>query len=177
MTRIAIAATMTLALTAFGQDARSGLVVHEWGTFTAVYGADGAMMEWRPLVGDDLPDFVYDRATVVPRVVGKGKEEYVTYERMETPVLYFYTDRETPIDVTVRFPKGLITEWYPFIYDLKPALGNAAPEVRDGSVRWFGTVIPNASAKLPSHGESNHYYHARETDAAVVRVKDSRREE
>jgi hypothetical protein len=39
--------------------ATSGLVVHEWGTFTSVAGRDGAAMEWAPLSGTpDLPCFV-----------------------------------------------------------------------------------------------------------------------
>ena len=32
---------------------------------------------------------------------------------METPVIYFYSDREQTVNVRVRFPHGLITEWYP----------------------------------------------------------------
>src|SRR5262245_28134300 len=36
------------------------LIVHEWGTFTAVAAADGQAMSWRPLTGpSDLPAFVY----------------------------------------------------------------------------------------------------------------------
>ena len=34
------------------------LVVHEWGTFTSVSGSDGVRLEFRPLVGDDLPNCV-----------------------------------------------------------------------------------------------------------------------
>ena len=33
---------------------------------------------------------------------------------LETPVLYFYTDRETKASVKVDFPKGWVTEWYPY---------------------------------------------------------------
>jgi hypothetical protein len=179
MTRIALATVLAIGLTASAQDAPD-LVVHEWGTFTAVYGADGTMMEWRPLIGEDLPSFVYDRATIVPRVQSGGKKEMVSYERMETPVLYFYTDRETAVDVSVRFPKGLITEWYPLVHDLQPAIAKSAPPVRDGAVRWWGTVLPKASPALPTAGDSNHYYHARETDSAVVRVRgygDDKRDE
>src|SRR5438067_10505692 len=40
--------------------AASGLVVHEWGTFTSIAGKDGVALEWRPLNGaSDLPKFVY----------------------------------------------------------------------------------------------------------------------
>ncbi|HIK92924.1 MAG TPA: hypothetical protein EYG03_13225, partial [Planctomycetes bacterium] len=37
------------------------LVVHEWGTFTNFSGSDGVKLEYRPLVDNDLPDFVLDR--------------------------------------------------------------------------------------------------------------------
>lgn len=30
---------------------------------------------------------------------------------METPVIYFYTDKDTRVSVKVDFPKGWITEW------------------------------------------------------------------
>ncbi len=32
---------------------------------------------------------------------------------METPVIYFYSPREVVASVQVRFPYGVITEWYP----------------------------------------------------------------
>ena len=36
--------------------AASGLIVHEWGTFTSIAGKDGVALEWRPLNGSsDLP--------------------------------------------------------------------------------------------------------------------------
>ena len=33
---------------------------------------------------------------------------------METPVLYFYSDKEQRATVRVDFPQGWITEWYPY---------------------------------------------------------------
>lgn len=39
-------------------------LVHEWGTFTSFAGSDGAKLEFRPLVDNDLPPFV-DRKSVV----------------------------------------------------------------------------------------------------------------
>src|SRR5205085_8877931 len=78
------------------------LTVHEWGTFTAIAGRDGKPLEWRPLVGpSDLPSFVYDLGGVQE---GKGlRHGYQCFKcqeatiRMETPVLYFYADRETTL--------------------------------------------------------------------------------
>ena len=101
-----------------GQGATSELVVHEWGTFTSVPDIHGAATEWRPLTApNDLPGFVYTTARaggdggVAPRQQTKRSIESTV--RMETPVIYFYTGRETKISVKVGFPTGTITEWYP----------------------------------------------------------------
>src|SRR5438552_11805839 len=96
---------------------RDPLIVHEWGTFTTVAGAEGASLEWRPLVsGNELPGFVYDLHALsrgaglrfVPR-----KDAMAALVRMETPVIYFYAEHETNVSVQVGFPDGTITEWYP----------------------------------------------------------------
>ena len=75
----------------------AGLVVHEWGTFTAVAGPDGAPTTWHPLQGpSDLPGFVYsaddlqDGLRLPPGYRNKGDPSVV---RMETPVIYLYMER------------------------------------------------------------------------------------
>ena len=90
------------------------LVVHEWGTFTSFSGSDGFHLGFRPLVDNDLPDFVFDRARQAdwPGVLFT-KKKITARQRMETPVTYFYTDREREVDVSVGFPQGLLTEFYP----------------------------------------------------------------
>ena len=103
-----------------------GLVAHEWGTFTSVQGSDGVLLDWRPLETSRLPGFVYNwskpglnRMQAGPFAFTKGG--MVTQQRMETPVIYFYSDRARTIDVSVEFPKGLITEWYPQAAQIGPA--------------------------------------------------------
>jgi hypothetical protein len=86
----------------------NNLTVHEWGTFTSVAGEDGSSVEWDTLsCKDDLPGFV--------NAVGyRGfKFRLQGTVRMETPVIYFYSPREMEARVQVRFPFGVITEWYP----------------------------------------------------------------
>jgi hypothetical protein len=86
----------------------SGLTVHEWGTFTSVAGVGGAPLSWNALgCGDDLPKFVNDYGY-------RGfKWTLNATVRMETPVIYFYSSRDVDAQVKVRFPQGLITEWFP----------------------------------------------------------------
>src|SRR5215813_1038009 len=87
--------------------------VHEWGTFTSIAGEDGAPISWQPFGGPtDLPCFV-NRFGVSKEALSATKEALSATVRMETPVLYFYSERETPANVKVSFPKGQITEWYP----------------------------------------------------------------
>ena len=117
--------SFTLAIRAVAAD--SGLVAHEWGTFTSVQGGDGKLVEWRPLQTSKLPGFVYDwsraglgRVRASQLVYGKG--DVTCLQRMETPVIYFYADQEQTVDVSVRFPKGVITEWYPQASQIGPAM-------------------------------------------------------
>src|SRR5215813_10648958 len=101
----------TMALARNDKPNQSGdLTVHEWGTFTSVAGEDGRAVEWRALAGaTDLPCFVNR-----PGFQGWiNKLSFTAMVRMETPVLYFYAPREMTASAKVRFPQGVMTEWYP----------------------------------------------------------------
>lgn len=142
------------------------LVVHEWGTFTTVAGADGALRHWRPLSGpSELPGFVYS-ANVVQQERQSylcGKCQTLALARMETPVLYFYTDRETQVSVKVDLPQGQITEWYP--------QARAGVISNQGIIVWDNvTIRPRVQAAFPQDNSRSHYYPARETDAAPLVV-------
>ena len=167
----------------------NGLTVHEWGTFTSFQGSDGVLLSWKPLNTTELPKFVYTRAN--PRldrampglVILKG--EISSLQRMETPVLYFYSDRELTVDVSVRFPEGTITEWFPQAGQIGPAVTLAAsnaipaalaPAVPESLIRWPEVRIlpPNFPAgnlpALPADGSGSHYFAARETDSSTLLV-------
>lgn len=140
---------------------QNNLVVHEWGTFTSIAGKDGVALEWRPLNGSvDLPKFVH---TMQKEGLGlhhaQSKAELSASVRMETPVLYFYSNREMNVSAEVNFPKGKITEWYPQARSVSSA-------INWGTLR----VAPGAAFNLPADYSDNHYYAARETDAAPVQV-------
>lgn len=155
------------ATTGAGND----LVVHEWGTFTSVAGRDGAPLSWRPLSFEsDLPEFVYsidDGASWEGALRYPTKSARAVTVRMETPLLYFYTKAETNVSVKVNFTGGTITEWYP-------------QRARTGGtgIDWGQVqVLPNVRVELPREPGENHYYPARETDAAVVRVRSEEKTE
>jgi hypothetical protein len=142
------------------------LVVHEWGTFTSVAGQDGSALFWRPLeVESDLPAFVYsvDKGDTFRRLRYPSKSGLPVVIRMETPVLYFYAKEEMSVRVKVGFPTGRITEWYP------------TARVNKGDIDWGELrVMPGAQVYLPNDFRENHYYPARETDAAAIQVRNDR---
>ena len=158
---------------------------HEWGTFTSVQGADGVALEWNPLIKTDLPGFVHNRAVRqgdLPGVLllnALGKGAMPSYTRMETPVIYFYSDRERTADVRVSFPQGRITEWYPQATRLGPYATTNLPELPLAGrsfIEWAGVKILPPDTKEISAGKllrekgGSHYYEAREVDANFVRV-------
>jgi len=154
---------LMLALPAAGLSTpTTGLVVHEWGTFTSVAGKDGVAVDWRPLLApDDLPGFVYGITGARGKErLGLGlKFDLRGLVRMETPVLYFYAEEPTEASAKVEFPKGWLTEWYPAAKEGKRALD------------WGRfTVEPKGRGPLPRESKPSHYYPARETDAALLRV-------
>ncbi|MGD9648256.1 MAG: hypothetical protein AB7U73_21270 [Pirellulales bacterium] len=91
--------------------AANQLIVHEWGTFTSFSGSDGVNLDYRPLVHYDLPPFVNSPLSNLGNPLAKPR--VVAQQRMETPVIYFYTDEPQTVNVRVRFPQGMLTEWYP----------------------------------------------------------------
>lgn len=111
-----------------------GFVAHEWGTFTSVQGGDGVLLHWKPLESSRLPGFIYDwnkpglgRQAMAPMAL--TKVSLLTLQRMETPVIYFYSDRDESVDVSVNFPKGTITEWYPQAKQIGPSSVPTPPAV------------------------------------------------
>jgi len=159
-----------------------GYVAHEWGTFTSVQGADGVQMEWNPLTVSELPPFVYElnrvRGNKAPGLL-LAKTGLICRQRMETPVIYFYSDRERTLDVAVDFPEGTITEWYPFEGAADISLRRPGQKAKGPALQWKDLRILPQSAPtvaLPSENSGSHYYAARETDASLVRTADKKSE-
>jgi hypothetical protein len=157
--------TLLLCLVASTTLAAPDLELHEWGTFTSISDANGVATKWLTR-SEDLPSFVYrssfschGRRSCI--TLASGKDHDWSLVRMETPVIYFYTP--TPMDVSLKvgFPMGRMTEWYPAAWDSTPHL-----------LDW-GTfrVDPTKNPVLPKEPAPNHYYAAREVDAAPVLVR------
>ena len=81
--------------------------------------------------------------------------------RMETPVLYFYPEKEMDVTVTAKFLNGRITEIFP------PAVNRNF----SGPTMWHGSLLPPNSpekAKIPKADglKGRHYAAAREVPEA-----------
>jgi hypothetical protein len=182
-----LAAAIALVLTSTAaQAATPPLVVHEWGTFTSVQGHEGKQVWWLPHLQTDLPQFVYarnvqDGGFSGVRLTG-GKDSGQAILRLVTPVIYFYSDTERSVDVRVKMPEGMITEWYPQATRIGPAYrpdGRGQPVVSDSLIEWQGvTILPRNTAEASAASlirtrddpQTDHYYSARATDANLLRV-------
>jgi hypothetical protein len=136
------------------------LVVHEWGTFSTFSGSDGNGLRFHPN-DQDLPEFMY-RGPWDQKKEGRG----AVLVSLETPVVYFYSDREITASVRVDFPEGMVTDWYP--------QASRPPHRR---IDWSKIkVFPrNHDVTLikDKDGKSR-YYAAREVDASPIQVEDKK---
>jgi hypothetical protein len=171
---LALAILFVLALSlhhaAAKQLGQNDLTVHEWGTFTSIAGPDGRAMDWLPLTASiDLPSFVEHFREVQFKGGLRGTV------RMETPVLYFYSPRETNVFVNVSFFRGMITEWYPHADSVNPDLTNRDYTLFNlkspGAITWnFVRINPHAAADFPTDNSENHYYAARQPTSAPLEL-------
>ncbi len=173
-------AALPLLLRAQTPPSDPALTAHEWGTFTSIAGRDGHAALWLPLAGSgDLPSFVEHFQTLDFKGGLRGTV------RMETPVLYFYTNHPTTLSVHVSFSQGFITEWYPHANRVEPVglqtqtrmvsyLNDWSRQHKqpDSSISWNSiTLEPGGSSTLPREDRGNHYYAARQTSSTPLRMK------
>jgi len=180
---IVVAAFLLIAADSGSIGIGDGLTVHEWGTFTSVAGEDGSSVDWDALgCSSDLPKFVNDFG------YRNFKARLTGTVRMETPVIYFYSQRELRAHVKVAFPQGVITEWYPraehgiyrtasdgSVRRIDPNLIWTNPSMHNmfGAIEWNDVdVQPGTTPALPLESGPSHYYAARTTDSAPVAVGD-----
>ena len=185
--RIHVLAAATLLAASFSLHAATAdpFVVHEWGTFTTAQGSDAEQIQWAPLFSVDLPKFVYSGAGNLGGFRDAARayqgKDVIAPVRMETPVIYFYSQQERVADVRVIFHGGNITEWYPQATNLQSLATNPMPfpHARQFVIDWAGVrILPRDTSEVSASGlirgddpgRGSHYYAARETDANFLRV-------
>lgn len=155
-------AAVAASLAAQSPSAAAPLAMHEWGTFTSVAGPDGLAVRWLPQSGPtDLPCFVEHSPYPF-------KGDISGTVRMETPVIYFYARQALDASVDVRFPQGIITEWYPHAVVTWDGQGLTSGT---GTILWPRVrILPDARDPFPTENGKSHYYAARETEASPLRA-------
>jgi len=184
----------------------SAYTLHEWGTFTTVSGSDGVMLDGLEREEAPLPIFTYSHAGLengnLPRVNGilsKGlfrRQVAGVKVKMETPVVYFHSDKAFDVNVKVGFKGGTISQWYPnrsggeTLPPLPELPKNPTPEdlakqVLDFSTPWNGSIewqvrvlSPEESrnAILFKQRESLHWMRPRVPEANVVLAPNGEKE-
>jgi hypothetical protein len=163
-------------------------VVHEWGTFTTVSGSDGRLLSGLEVEEERLPNFVHCHAGFAPANKGWSRPVSNVTVKMETPVIYFYSDRQREVQVDVRFAGGSISQWYPqrSAGETLPSVPWAQPTVEQlralppvdfaqgfsGSVQWKVTVLaPDTKEKIncPAAWENPQWPRARVSGANLVK--------
>ena len=100
-----------------------GLTVHEWGTYTSVQGSNGATLDGMQHEEEALPAFVAQRAATSNHEKGFEALPEAVNQKLETPVLYFYTASPMIVRATVDFPGGIISQWFPQASSYAPEIG------------------------------------------------------
>ncbi|MFA6959755.1 MAG: hypothetical protein WC205_03275 [Opitutaceae bacterium] len=167
------------------------LVVHEWGTFTSVHASDGTLLTGLEREEHRLPGFVKSHAGFAPANKGWDRPVKNVTIKMETPVIYFYADRETSVTVDVGFNGGSISQWYPQrsggeelaplpqpLTDIEQWRGMVPVDFAKtftGSIQWRATVLsPDSTEKITALAdwETPQWPRARVEEANRVRTPD-----
>jgi len=162
--------------------AQSKFVAHEWGTFTTIQSSNGKVLSG--MGGETLPKFVYDmnlRAckTCYKGMAGKTTLKNITVQ-METPIIYFYYDKEMDVDVSVKFANGIINQYYPDRND-----GEATPDEqeidlekgRTGWINWKAKILtakdtPSIKQHIyPDYEMEHEWTSPRGTNSNLVKTK------
>jgi hypothetical protein len=141
---------------ACGQDP---LIVHEWGTFTALQDEQGNAIGGINTDAEPVPGFVHDCAqTLLIREVALdpkglvGKCHLDVTLRLETPVIYFHprSDWKGPVNVSVQFHGGWLTQFFPDAVAVAPGISKTGfgpiTSATVGSLAWNGLTLDGGSA-------------------------------
>lgn len=183
--------TGTLLLASF--HAEANFSAHEWGTFTSVVNKDGVQLQGLHHEEEALPNFVYDLSRVestntqpnfpgFPRGGGGPPTRGFTplsmnlmpiptftekiTQKMETPVIYFYSEKEVNVKIRVDFPEGVISQWFPNVSKVNPS-----EEAKNGYGVWDIKVLETKTASLPRTSGNSIWNPSRETAANIIKVK------
>ncbi len=160
-----------------GGSAPTGLIAHEWGTFTSVQSSLGETMVGLAHEDEPLPLFVYGRDDYAQGAcMGCAKQlEFLpsgVTQKLETPVIYFYGD-VAGVSVKVDFPKGIVSQWYPSAASFAPAVDpKKTGTPTQGSMSWTAALDPSlGDGDFPAVAATNIWAPSRHVKSLPLRVK------
>ncbi|MGJ8697478.1 MAG: hypothetical protein ACSHYF_14265 [Verrucomicrobiaceae bacterium] len=132
----------------------SAYTLHEWGTFTSVSGSDGQLLAGLKKEEEKLPGFVHaleGMRNVGPQMMSKGffpnRPLRNVKIKMETPVIYFYSDHPFQASVQVGFNGGSISQWFP-----QRSGGEGVPKIKKLRVEGPFLETPLTDAQFEEGG-------------------------
>ena len=163
----------------------SSYIAHEWGTFTTLQRSNGERLNGLFKDEEVLPSFVksisFHNKKDIPN--DKGYDLVSTELRnvsvkMETPVIYFYSDKARQVHVDIEFAGGSISQWYP-----DRTNGEVNPDVpmldfaeeRTGWIEWDATILApedQASYTNDISLETPQWVRPRATQSNLIRGSD-----
>jgi len=184
---------LAAALLCLSSPAMAKFEAHEWGTFTSLVGSDGRTQHGMYHEDEKLPGFVYrfgesqkltlsplpdpnpnpnptPRPCPRPSKACFGDEvlnSNLITQKMETPVIYFYSDVRRVVQVNVKFPLGVVTEAYPLPYLTSPKDGPGL-KLLNGDTTFRVNILATTVAKLQDVSETNIYSHARKVPESNI---------
>jgi len=139
------------------------LVVHEWGTFTALQDEQGVGLLGINVDTEPVPEFVHNLGRFLLNDAVLSSKHWIHRQksvprhhpsvsmRLETPVIYFYppTGSRLPmtVDVDVKFKGGWLTEFYPEADVQVPVVHNGEFQFTEltpqtiGQIRWHNLQV------------------------------------
>ncbi|MCJ8330491.1 MAG: hypothetical protein HRT89_17775 [Lentisphaeria bacterium] len=141
-----------------------GLVIHEWGTFKYLQDSNEIEIGMRDNISD-LPGFVQVW----------NKQPNIYHSRIiKKPILYFYPKFETSINVTVKCPTGILTQWWPNVSSFSPRrMQNNKIKVlrRNGTLSWRNIRFVKRQAPKYSKADKHPWWNKlRNVDASILNV-------
>jgi hypothetical protein len=188
---------MSLSLVLLALPTFAKYEAHEWGTFTSVVDSTGVTQNGMYHEDEALPKFVHGfgelrveaalpptPVPVNPRPPGKPKpprppchskvcfsqealSRNVITQKMETPVVYFYSDQAQVVKLNVKFPEGIITETYPGPVFTFPTMSD--PHIiGKGESQFVLNILNTKTGSLPFVEKDNIYGHARAVNSNLI---------
>lgn len=155
-----------------GVQDQNAIVVHEWGTFTSMFGSTGQSLEGLHHEEEALPSFVHARSADTVGMKGLESPPTGVTQKLETPVLYFYTQTAQAVHVHVDFPQGIVSQWYPNSAAFQPAVGSFST-VAGGSMDWQAQLQPGLGG-FPTVAPSDIWAPSRNVASVPVQIGDER---